>query len=68
MLTIALSTASVHAAEVNVFTARHYSSDVELYAKFTKQTGIKVNVISGDAKALEKELSRKEPGLKLMCL
>jgi iron(III) transport system substrate-binding protein len=56
LLTIALNAASAHAAEVNVFTARHYSSDVELYAKFTKQTGIKVNVISGDAKALEKRI------------
>ena len=56
LLTIALNAASAFAAEVNVFTARHYSSDIELYAKFTKQTGIKVNVISGDAKALEKRI------------
>ena len=32
------------AAEVNVFSARHYDSDIQLYEKFTAKTGIKVNV------------------------
>lgn len=38
------------AGEVNVFTARHYASDDAVYAAFTAQTGIAVNVIeaSGD--------------------
>ena len=44
------------AKEVNLFTSRHYDSDVELYKKFTVKTGIKVNVVSGKAKALEKRL------------
>ena len=44
------------AKEVNLFTSRHYDSDVELYKKFTAKTGIKVNVVSGKAKALEKRL------------
>ena len=30
------------ATEVNVFSARHYDSDVQLYEKFTAKTGIKV--------------------------
>ena len=30
---------SSFAAEVNLFTSRHYSSDVELYKKFTNNTG-----------------------------
>ena len=30
---------------VNVFTARHYSSDDAVYAAFTEETGIEVNVI-----------------------
>ena len=38
---------SVFANEVNVFSARHYDSDVQLYKKFTSKTGIKVNVVSG---------------------
>ena len=50
---------SVFANEVNVFSARHYDSDVQLYEKFTAKTGIKVNVVSGKDKALQKELKKK---------
>ena len=50
------SFAGSHAKEVNVFTSRHYESDVQLYKKFTAKTGIKVNVVSGKAKALEKRI------------
>ena len=45
-----------HANEVNIFSARHYDSDVQLYEKFTNKTGIKVNVISGKSGALEKRI------------
>ena len=51
---------NVFADEVNVFTSRHYESDNELYKKFTEQTGIKVNVISGEDGALQKRI--KEEG------
>ena len=44
------------AAEVNIFNARHYKADAELYGKFTKKTGIKVNLINGKAGALEKRM------------
>jgi iron(III) transport system substrate-binding protein len=44
------------ANEVNIFSARHYDSDVQLYEKFTAKTGIKVNVISGKSGALEKRI------------
>ena len=44
-----------HVNEVNVFSARHYDSDIQLYQKFTSKTGIKVNVISGKSKASEKK-------------
>ncbi len=44
------------ANEVNVFSARHYDSDIQLYEKFTGKTGIKVNVVSGKSKALEKRI------------
>ena len=33
------------AAEVNIFNARHYKADAELYSKFTNKTGIKFNLI-----------------------
>ena len=46
----------VFANEVNVFSARHYESDTQLYQKFTAKTGIKVNVVSGKSKALEKRI------------
>lgn len=44
------------ANEVNLFTTRHYESDVKLYSIFTKQTGIKVNIITGKSKPLEKRI------------
>ena len=42
--------------EVNIFSARHYDSDVQLYKKFTAKTGIKVNVVSGKDTALLKRI------------
>jgi iron(III) transport system substrate-binding protein len=47
---------NLFANEVNIFSARHYDSDVQLYEKFTAKTGIKVNVISGKSAALEKRI------------
>ena len=44
------------ANEVNVFSSRHYDSDIQLYEKFTSLTGIKVNVVSGKDKALQKRM------------
>ena len=49
-----------NANEVNIFSARHYDSDIQLYEKFTAKTGIKVNVVSGKDKALQKRI--KEEG------
>ena len=40
------------AAEVNVYSARHYDTDDALYQNFTKQTGIKVNLIEAKADQL----------------
>ena len=47
------------ANEVNVFSSRHYDSDIELYKKFTEKTGIKVNVISGKDAALQKRITEE---------
>ena len=44
------------ANEVNIFNARHYKADAELYGKFTNMTGIKVNLINGKSGALEKRI------------
>jgi len=40
------------AQEVNLYSARHYDSDRVLYERFTKETGIKVRLIEGDADQL----------------
>jgi iron(III) transport system substrate-binding protein len=53
------SFAEGHSKEVNVFSARHYDSDIQLYKKFTVKTGIKVNVISGKDKALQKRITEE---------
>ena len=45
-----------NANEVNIFSARHYDSDIQLYEKFTVISGIKVNVVSGKDKALQKRI------------
>ncbi|MDR2503723.1 MAG: Fe(3+) ABC transporter substrate-binding protein [Deltaproteobacteria bacterium] len=44
---------------VNIYSARHYESDKELYALFEKQTGIKVNVVSGNAPELIERIKRE---------
>ena len=46
----------VHAAEINVYSHRHYDSDAVLFEKFTKETGIKVNVVKGSADQLIQRL------------
>ena len=44
------------ADEINLFTSRHYESDAKLFKKFTDQTGIKINIVSGKSKVLEKRI------------
>ena len=44
------------ADELNLFTSRHYEGDNMLFNQFTDKTGIKVNVVSGKSKVLEKRI------------
>lgn len=44
---------------VNIYTARHYEADDQVYADFTKETGIKVNVVKGEAEELIERLKRE---------
>ena len=37
---------------VNVYSARHYDTDMALYERFTEETGIKLNLIEGGSDAL----------------
>ena len=39
-------------SQINLYTHRHYDSDKILFEKFTKETGIKINVIKGSADQL----------------
>ena len=55
IISLLISTFAI-ANEVNIFNARHYKADAELYSKFTAATGIKVNLINGKSGALEKRM------------
>ena len=46
----------IHAAEINVYSHRHYDSDKILFTQFTKETGIKVNVVKASADQLIQRL------------
>ena len=56
LIFIIFNFSNVSAAEVNIFSSRHYESDTELYKKFTSKTGIKVHIISGKDNALHKRI------------
>lgn len=45
--------------DVNVYSARHYDSDLTLFERFTKETGVRVNLIEADGDALIERLSRE---------
>ncbi len=45
--------------EVNVYTHRHYEIDQQLFAKFTEETGIEVNVINASADELIERIANE---------
>lgn len=47
------------AGEVNVYSGRHYDSDLAIYDAFTRETGIKVNLIEAGGDALIERLARE---------
>lgn len=53
--------------EINLYSSRHYNTDNELYAKFTAETGIKVNLIEGRQTNCWNGLSLKGPTVRRMC-
>ena len=56
LLAMSIFTNFVFLSEVNIYTSRHYDSDVMLYESFTELTGIKVNIISSKSQALIERL------------
>lgn len=53
---------AAESTEVNLYTARHYDVDDELYKKFEEETGIKVNLIKGEADELLERIKREGDG------
>lgn len=53
---LVLSSSLFATNEVNVYSTRHYDTDKELFKIFENETGIKVNVVKADAKALVKRI------------
>lgn len=45
-------TCAASAGDVNIYSSRHYDTDLALYEDFTCETGIKINRIEADADAL----------------
>ena len=54
-----LTTPYVYGDSVNVYSARHYDTDMQLYTAFTEQTGIKVNLIEGGSDALIERIANE---------
>jgi iron(III) transport system substrate-binding protein len=48
----ALPASAQQGGEVNLYSSRHYDSDRALYESFTRETGIRVRLIEGDADQL----------------
>lgn len=52
LIALTILTQSALGEEVNVYSARHYDTDMALYENFTKMTGINVNLIEGRSDSL----------------
>ena len=47
------------AGELNIYSARHYDTDLALYDRFTEETGIRINLIEGDSDELIARIERE---------
>jgi iron(III) transport system substrate-binding protein len=56
---VAATTANAQENVLNLYSARHYQTDEQLYSNFTKQTGIKINRIEADDNALLERLKNE---------
>jgi len=52
-----LAAAPALAQEVNLYSSRHYDTDLQLYENFTAATGIRVNLIEGSGEQLLQRLA-----------
>ena len=53
------ASAPAPAGEVNIYSGRHYDSDIAIYDAFTAETGIRVNLIEAGGDALIERLARE---------
>ncbi|HAC59839.1 Fe(3+) ABC transporter substrate-binding protein [Parvibaculum sp.] len=51
--------AKAETQEVNIYSARHYDTDLKLYDRFTEETGIRVNLIEGGSDELIARIERE---------
>ncbi|MBS3785552.1 MAG: Fe(3+) ABC transporter substrate-binding protein [Gammaproteobacteria bacterium] len=56
---IILSSGAAMSDELNIYSARHYDSDEQLYSLFTERTGIEVNVLQGNSDQLIERIGRE---------
>jgi iron(III) transport system substrate-binding protein len=61
VLVIGLGSQGALAEELNVYSSRHYDTDVAMYERFTAETGIEVNLIEGDADQLIERIKAEGP-------
>jgi iron(III) transport system substrate-binding protein len=61
VLMIGLGAQGALAEEVNVYSSRHYDTDVAMYERFTAESGIEVNLIEGDADQLIERIKAEGP-------
>ncbi len=67
-LVFLISTTSIFPKDVvNIYTSRHYSTDKEIYKRFTEQTGIVVREISAKDQILLERLKNEAIVVLLMC-
>lgn len=58
-LALTVPAAAQTSGEVNVYSSRHYDADKRLFEAFTKETGIKINVVEADIGPLIERLQRE---------
>lgn len=58
-LACVLTPPAVADQEVNIYSARHYDTDLALYDTFTERTGIAVNLIEGSSDALMERIANE---------
>src|SRR5574341_949653 len=61
-LAVTTSQAVAQQKALNLYTARHYSTDESFYTGYTKATGIKINRIEGGEDALFERIKAEGPG------